>query len=376
MFRQVVDLMNANPISFGALILAIGITGNATISNGSNPRLERQNAYLLATGFTIFVIGLSVHFYDAYRENSTDKNGNTASSSSLSHRRKLTTAGSSSSSTASSRLKNIWETGESRNKNNDSNNDGVSAGKDNKPFGSKYYYAHNNPNATGGYKDGLKLEDYQMNGPRLLSKGGLPVVPASSTTNNNNGDANDDGSETAGNTNDRNEYGASSTDNPTYDASTSTKSQIHLHDENIIHINKYLWDDPGESNGIATIRIEVLLDPKGQTVGRFLDCKDLKLSNANASLAGEGLLFKVYARIKSDVNDDGNNNDDDDASKMYKYQLKIPKLYGDAADVKVLVKPKRILIRIYKKKNSFLSSIGMKNESSNLDAWPQPHRKI
>ena len=41
-----------------------------------------------------------------------------------------------------------------------------------KPFGSSYYYAHNSTKNKGGYSDGLKMEDFTMNGPRLLSKGG------------------------------------------------------------------------------------------------------------------------------------------------------------------------------------------------------------
>jgi hypothetical protein len=66
-------------------------------------------------------------------------------------------------------LKNIWERGQSNGSNTGKKNHG------DKPFGSKYYYAHNNANATGGYKDGLKTEDYTMNGPRLLSRGGQEV---------------------------------------------------------------------------------------------------------------------------------------------------------------------------------------------------------
>ncbi len=72
--------------------------------------------------------------------------------------------------TSQQRLKNVWDAPRnqtSQQKTTHSND---------KPFGSSYYYAHNNPNAKGGYKDGLKMEDYTMNGPRLLAKGGTPVT--------------------------------------------------------------------------------------------------------------------------------------------------------------------------------------------------------
>jgi len=51
-----------------------------------------------------------------------------------------------------------------------------------RPFGSSYYYAHNNLKATGGYKDGLRTEDYVMNQPRLLSKNGVMISDARETT--------------------------------------------------------------------------------------------------------------------------------------------------------------------------------------------------
>jgi hypothetical protein len=50
-----------------------------------------------------------------------------------------------------------------------------------KPFGSSYYYAHNSTRSKGGYADGLRMEDYTMNGPRLLSRGGKPVDTTTAT---------------------------------------------------------------------------------------------------------------------------------------------------------------------------------------------------
>jgi hypothetical protein len=221
------------------------------------------------------------------------------------------------------RLKNVWDV--SKNTNTSS----VKSTHDDKPFGSKYYYAHNNPNATGGYKDGLKMEDYAMNGPRLLRKGGTPVdsdkASIQSGTNSKNGEVTE----------------------ALVPEKSETKAPSAL--TPIRTIVKYLWDDPGDWNGTATIRIDTLPNKNGEPV----DWKSIKVNEVKVDLVGEGLLVVVEA-------------------DECRYQLKIAKLYGDAAEVKAAVKPKRLLVKITKKKNSVLAV----RKESNLDAWPQPHRKI
>ena len=224
---------------------------------------------------------------------------------------------------ATTRLKNIWET---------SKGGGDHSKKktyEEKPFGSKYYYAHNNPNSTGGYKDGLRMEDYTMNGPRLLSKDGKkvddPVYQDSGTSEE-------------------------MADSQTVEAREEARKRITAHDPDTKQITKYLWDDPGAIKGIATIRIDTLPGKNGKSI----DWKDVEVQEVKADLLGEGLLVKV------ETTDQG------------KYQLKIAKLYGEAADVKTLVKPKRLLIKIYKKKNAVLS----RRDESNLEAWPQPYRNL
>jgi len=54
--------------------------------------------------------------------------------------------------------------------------------KEAKPFESSYYFAHNKHSTGGGYTDGLKASDYVMNGPRLLSKGGIRIEEKEATT--------------------------------------------------------------------------------------------------------------------------------------------------------------------------------------------------
>lgn len=224
------------------------------------------------------------------------------------------------------RPKDIWKVGQSTQTGLKKPN----AAYKGKAFGSKYYYAHNDSNTTGGYKDGLKMEDYRMNGPRLLSKNGLSVID-----------------------NDQNDSHGAVDEAATAVASESVApTRITAQDPHVKNITKYLWDDPGNAKGIATIRVDVL---PGDKLGEFVDVSALTIRDVTATLPGEGLLAKITV------------GDDDSPS----YQLKINKLYGDAAEVKVVVKPKKLLLKIYKKKHGFLSK-----NNDNMGAWPQPHRKI
>ena len=63
--------------------------------------------------------------------------------------------------------------------------------KEAKPFESSYYFAHNKHSTGGGYTDGLKASDYVMNGPRLLSKGGVLIEESKDNAIDNNGDSSD-----------------------------------------------------------------------------------------------------------------------------------------------------------------------------------------
>ncbi len=229
--------------------------------------------------------------------------------------------------TDTSRPKDIWKVGQ----NSQTSLKKPKAAYTEKPFGSKYYYAHNDSNTTGGYKDGLKMEDYRMNGPRLLSVNGQSIVDKGENDPFDHG---------------INEQAAASNE--------SAPTRITLQDPSVKNITKYLWDDPGNVKGIATIRVDVL---PGDRFGEFINISDVTIDDVQASLPGEGLLAKIATTSG--------------AGDIQHYQLKINKLYGDAADVKVVIKPKRLLIKIHKKKHGFLSG-----NSDNMGAWPQPHRKV
>jgi hypothetical protein len=297
---RISEVIKSDPVPAGCVVIVlIGF-------------LIYEPAAALSTFTGVALMGVAFYFYNS---RSTTSTSSTKAKTNDGQPNKT----SSGSSSIAATLKNVWEVGQSKmggdaTKTNKSHND--------KPFGSKYYYAHNNPGATGGYKDGLRMEDFRMNGPRLLSKGGQGVEDTAAT----------------------------SSEETTVAAAAAPKTRILAQDPSITNITKYLWDDPGDFNGIATIRIDALPLKKD----KFVDWKDVQVEDITADLPGEGLLLKIM------TTDQG------------KYQLKINKLYGDAAAVKTVSKSKRLLVRIYKKKNAVLAV----RDKSNLEAWPQPHRKI
>jgi hypothetical protein len=211
-----------------------------------------------------------------------------------------------------------------------------------RPFGSSYYYAHNNPGAKGGYKDGLRMEDYAMNGPRLLARGGGGGGRASAL-----GDLElvaDNGA-------------AGAPDGP----SDATFASKRPKPRRVIAVTQYLWDDPG--TGTATIRIDRL--PHPARPGETISWREAGIASARAALAGDGLeaVFEPGAAPSGSAGEEGG------GGASYEYRLSIPKLYGPALDVKVVTKKaSRLLIRL-EKRTGFL-------DKSNAKPWPHPHKKV
>jgi len=284
---------------------------------------RNQDALVFFSVGVSAALGLAAYLYFDKKRKLAQNDGNGRGDSS----EKTATAKS-----GSARPKDIWKVG-------DNSQAGLKKPKavyEGKAFGSKYYYAHNDSNTTGGYKDGLKMEDYRMNGPRLLSVNGLSV--------DGDGGPNND-------MNDSREEGVAQAATNAENDDVAVK-RITPQDPDVKNITKYLWDDPGNGKGIATIRVDVL---PGVKFGEFVNFSDLEIKDVTATLPGEGLLAEIFVSDKDTPS----------------YQLQIKKLYGDAASVKVIIKPKRLLIKVYKKKHGFLSK-----NNDNLAAWPQPHRKI
>jgi hypothetical protein len=368
-FSTIIETIIISILFVGAIVVPfIAIIGKNMMSKSSSSSLpslplqqQQQQRSIEIVYFTVGVssiVGLAFYLYNKNNNNKQNDDKNDKSTTTAVNHKNKSTKSTTTTTTTNQQIKDIWKAGNNnnsqQNSNSNNNNNRTTNTKNRKgaykekPFGSKYYYAHNDSNTTGGYKDGLKMEDYRMNGPRLLSRNGLSVqdeTTTTTTTTTNDDDDDDDNDKEIPNNNNNN---ADGNDDDVQDNNTAVA-------KNITNITKYLWDDPGDSKGIGTIRIDVLPSSSSSSPS-FVDVKDVKIENVNASLmdGGRGLLASIIA-----VTDTG-------GSCRY-YQLKINKLYENASDVKVIIKPKRLLIKIYKKKTK---------NYNDLVAWPQPHKKI
>jgi hypothetical protein len=282
----------------------------------------------------------------------TDKSSSASSSASSFAKRK----DSSSTSNSTSNKDDVWEerrrTGIVPPSTSTSKTTSIKHGD--KPFGSSYYYAHNNSNAKGGYSDGLRMEDYTMNGPRLLSKGGNPVVLDDDGNNDNTGNDND-------NNNNKQvveRQGSAVSDSRKYGENNSAVSSNIK--RKTLAISKYLWDDPGDKKGVATIRIDAL---PGRRTSETIEWKDANVVEATAELIDETELLVVVKTKQPEQADHG------EQQQEQEYRLHIKQLYGNATSVQAIVKPKRLLIRLQKKK-------GFMQQLSNIPAWPHPQQKV
>jgi hypothetical protein len=214
-----------------------------------------------------------------------------------------------------------------------------------RPFGSFYYYAHNNENSKGGYADGLRAEDYVMNGPRLLSRGGVRVHDESDALK----------------TDDREE---NSTDALELDPIINTTETPKLVVTASQQITRYLWDDDGDGD-IAKIHIDSL--PKSSTETMPWQDASISKDNVEVRLTGvdnDGLIVEITSQHQT------------------KYYLRVPKLYGSAESAKAIVKKHKLMIKITKRKiKKRQSSVGIwgsisgalfgQTESYRSVKWPQ-----
>jgi hypothetical protein len=202
-----------------------------------------------------------------------------------------------------------------------------------KPFGSSYYYAHNSSKTTGGYKDGLRMEDFTMNGPRLLSR---------------NGESVEDDGENVSMTSLCDSPATSSIEPLTSDCIRGPAEKSRR----TVQITRFLWDDPGDATkGIGTIRIDEL--PNSAKIAEFLPWKEASacIVKTTAMLINENEGVQVKLETSDEVD----------------YVLRIPKLYGAVTQVEAVPKTKRLLVKLTKKKSLL--------DKSNLKAWPHPHKQ-
>ena len=180
-----------------------------------------------------------------------------------------------------------------------------------KPFKSSYYYAHNQMKKTGGYTDGLKAEDYVMNGPKLLKKSSVTKTPEVATH-----------------------------------IQAVTKKTVGSSNP----INRYLWDDDGNDNGVAKIYIDTL---PGKTPIPFADANITK-ADVMSKIVGDsnsGLILQLRGNVGGE--------------KENRYHLYVPRMFGEVEEVKTIVKAKKLIVKLTKKKGK-----------GNVKAWPQLPSKV
>ena len=189
-----------------------------------------------------------------------------------------------------------------------------------RPFESSYYFAHNKHSTGGGYKDGLRAEDYVMNGPKLLSKGGVRVDDKPTATDTNDAAETDSKESPIAQQTERNN--ATDNEKPKPKLTSSTP------------ITKYMWDDDSNGN-IAKIHIDSLPN-NNNTSTSIMKWEDANITKEQVQVRfigdnNEGLYIGIQQQGKN-------------------YHLLIHKMFGDAEAVKSIVKKHKLLIKITKKK--------------------------
>ena len=272
---------------------------------------------------------------------------------------KLTTSKKKSTSTkATAQSKDIFDTFH-RNKKSNEDNGGKKAhhNSSDKPFGSSYYYAHNDPNRTGGYKDGLRMEDYVMNGPRLLAKGGIRLEEENE----------EEGEEKMvadhGDTCPVEEVEDASTSNAPKASSSATQVRPPALPSNSVPVARYMWDDTAVASGcsdVGKLYVDTLPNKPSSAPDISWEKAGISKADVTAQLLGDegrGLLVLITRTAAT-------------GTEPRSYYLYVRKMYGSVAEVKVVVKAKRLLVKLIKKR----SRLNLWDKT-NLKPWPQLSEK-
>jgi hypothetical protein len=188
------------------------------------------------------------------------------------------------------------------------------------------------------------MEDFTMNGPRLLSRGGKPVCAGEEEPTDERGDP------------DSVSAPISTASGPTTEDNVEKAPEISAtgpsrKSRRTLPISKYLWDDPGDASGVASIRIEQLPGPASHLPGLdWATARSSMVTRIDTQLRDGGMILSVQTSGEVD------------------YALTIPRLYGDVDAVEHVSKAKRLIVRIKKKRGMF--------SRSNTKTWPHPHKKI
>lgn len=213
-------------------------------------------------------------------------------------------------------LRNIWDFNASKDKNSYSAGASKADDTSSKQFHkSTYYYAHNQHTSGGGYADGLKAEDFVMNGPRLLSKNGVPVAPSARQESKEKEDP------------------ASSEQPPQPARSTPTMTSQD--------ITKFLWDDERD---VSKVYIQMIPTPaRGDTVP-WSDAK-VSADNVSVKMVGGGQGFDLRIRMPEE---------------SHCCHLKVVKLYATIKEVDFICKRNKLILKLTKAKQGKWNSLAAK----------------
>mmetsp|Transcript_18716 Transcript_18716/g.40523 ORF Transcript_18716/g.40523 Transcript_18716/m.40523 type:complete len:393 (-) Transcript_18716:585-1763(-) len=280
--------------------------------------------------------------------------------------------------------KNIFDTFHRRKKKSNKDNGGgkkahhtsnsnSSGGGSDKPFGSSYYYAHNDPNRIGGYKDGLRMEDYVMNGPRLLAKGGRKVAEEEKEEEEEGeekrGADHGDGSTCTAVLEEEVEKDASTcTSNaPSASSSSAATAPVPVRPSalpsNSVPVARYMWDDTAVTSGcsdVGKLYVDTLPNKPSSAPDISWDKAGISKAEVTAQLLGDegrGLLIRITRTAAT-------------GTEPRSYHLYVRRMYGSVAEVKVVVKAKRLLVKLIKKR----SRLNLWDKT-NLKPWPQLSEK-
>ena len=204
------------------------------------------------------------------------------------------------------------------------------------------------------------MEDYVMNGPKLLAKGGKRVEDESNGTTKSNGDECNDVDQGGPNNSSPTDSNDNNDDAAGNNAPPSVPSRPPSLPSNSVPIARYMWDDEAVTSGCSDVG-KLLIDTLPNKPSSAPDIKwegaGIGKGNVTATLIGDdsrGLLIAIDRSDKAT------------GMQPRHYHLYIRRMYGDVAEVKVVVKAKRLLVKLVKKKNRLNLW-----DKKNLKPWPR-----
>lgn len=198
-----------------------------------------------------------------------------------------------------------------------------------------------------------------MNGPKLLAKGGKRVEDDNDTTKSNGDESiahDQDGPNTCSSPTDSN----NNNDDTAGNKFPSVSSRPPSLPSNSVPIARYMWDDEAVASGcsdVGKLMIDTLPNKPSSAPDIKWEGAGIGKANVTATLIGDDSRGLLIAIDRSDR-----------AMGMQPkhYHLYIRRMYGDAAEVKVVVKAKRLLVKLVKKKNRLNLW-----DKKNLKPWPR-----